>query len=57
MNDGFQFWLLNRLFLRVLPGCMGKSLVITVRSLTELAHVHEQSEFTYGGYLVTAVHL
>ena len=24
---------------------------------TKLAHVHEQSEFTYGGYLVAAEHL
>jgi len=31
MNDGFSFDLFNRLF-RVLPGFMGKSLVIAVRS-------------------------
>jgi len=24
---------------------------------TKLAHVHEQSEFTYGGYLVAAEHV
>jgi len=60
MNDGFCFdysILLNRLF-RVLPGFMGKSLVITVKNqqnvTTQLAHVHAQSEFTYDGYLVAA---
>jgi len=40
---------------------MGKSLVIGDRSSTErnkkLAHVHEQSEFTYGAYLAAAGHL
>jgi len=62
----FQARHVNRLF-RVLPGFMGKSLVIAVRSSTErnnktesnknFAHVHEQSELTYGGYLVAAGHL
>jgi len=37
---------------------MGNPLVIAVRSSiereTKLAHVHEQSEFTYGVYLVAA---
>jgi len=61
MNGGFSFNSANRV-LRVLPGFMGKSLVIAVRSsqqnvTTQLAHVHEQSEFTYGGYLVAAEHL
>jgi len=40
---------------------MGKSLVIAVRSPKEdtkkPAHVHEQSEFTYGAYLVAVGHL
>jgi len=41
---------------------MGKSLVISPSEVqqnvtTKLAHVHEQSEFTYGGYLVAAEHL
>ena len=48
MNDGFLF--------RVIPDFMGKSLVIAVRSkknvTTKIAHAHEQSEFTYGAYLV-----
>jgi len=35
---------------------MGKSLVIAVRSSTKFAHVHEQSEFTHGGYLAAAGH-
>jgi len=39
---------------------MGKSLGIAVKVqqnvTTKLAHVHEQSEFTYGGYLVAAEH-
>ena len=60
MNGGFSFDSANRVF-RVLPGFLGKSLVIAVRSSTEpnnkLAHVHEQSEFTYVGYLVAAEHL
>jgi len=60
MNGGFIFDSANRVF-RVLPGLMGKSLVIAVRIqhnvTTKLAHVHEQSEFTYGGYLVAAEHL
>jgi len=59
MNGGFSFDS-NRVF-RVLPGFMGKSLVIAVRVqqnvTTKLAHVHEQREFTYGGYLVAAGHL
>jgi len=56
----FQFRLVNRLF-RVLLGCMGKSLPLIGRTFsrqevqqnatTKLAHVHEQSEFTYGVYL------
>jgi len=37
---------------------MSKSLVIAVKSstkrTTKRAHVHEQSDFTYGGYLVAA---
>jgi len=44
---------------------MGKSLVIAVKSstkrnnflTTKFAHLHEQIEFTYGGYLVAAEHL
>jgi len=56
----FQFQLLKRLF-RVLPGFMGKSLVIAVKNqqtvTTKLAHVHAQSEFTYDGYLAAAEHL
>ena len=60
MNGGFSLDSANRVF-RVFPGFMGKSLVIAVRSSTErttkFAHVHEQSEFTYGGYLVAAEHL
>jgi len=40
---------------------MGKSLVIAVKvqqnATTKLAFVHEQSEFTYGAYLVAAGHL
>jgi len=60
MNGGFSFDSANRVF-RVLPGFMGKSLVIAVRDqqnvTTNLAHVHEQSEFTYGSYLVPAEHL
>ena len=60
MNGGFSFDSANRVF-RVLPGFMGKSLVIAVKSSTQvktqLAHVHEQSEFTYGGYLGAAEHL
>ena len=60
MNGGFSFDSANRVF-RVLPGFMGKPLVIAVRSqrnvTTKLAHVHEQSEFTYGGYLVAAEHI
>jgi len=40
---------------------MGKSLMIAAEVqqnvTTQLAHVHEQSEFTYGGYLVAAEHL
>jgi len=41
---------------------MGKSLVIAVTKAqknvtTKLAHVHEQSEFAYGSYLVAAEHL
>jgi len=55
----FRFDSANRVF-RVLPSFMGKSLVIAVRSstkrTTKLAHVHEQSEFAYGGYLVAAEH-
>jgi len=51
--------LVNRVF-RVFAGFMGKSLVIAVRSSTErnnkLTHMHEQSEFTYGSYLVAAGH-
>jgi len=35
---------------------MGKSLVIA-NVTTKLAHVHEQSEFRYDGYLVAAEHL
>jgi len=42
-------------------GVMGKSLVIAVKNqqnvTSKLAHVHEQSEFTYDGYLVAAEHL
>jgi len=34
MNDGFRFDLANRVF-RVLPGFMGKSLVIAVKSSTK----------------------
>jgi len=50
MNGGFSFDWANRVF-RVLPGFMGKSLVIAVQNVTtKLAHVHEQSEFTYGSY-------
>jgi len=60
MNDGFSFDSANRVF-RVLPDFMGKSLVIAVKNqqnvTTKLAHVHEQSEFTYDGYLVAAEHL
>ena len=60
MNGGFSFDSANRV-LRVFPGFVGNSLVIAVRSphnvTTKLAHVHEQSEFTYGGYLVAAEHL
>jgi len=40
---------------------MGKSLVLASevqrKVTTKLAHVHEQSEFTYGGYLGAAGHL
>jgi len=40
---------------------MGESLVVAVKNqqnvTTKLAHVHEQSEFTYDGYLVAAEHL
>jgi len=40
---------------------MGTSLVIAVKNqqnvATKLAHAHEQSEFTYDGYLVAAEHL
>jgi len=44
MNGGFSFDSANRVF-RVLPGFMGKSLVIAVRSSTQnvttkFAHVH-----------------
>jgi len=57
MNGGFSFDSADRVF-RVLPGFMGKSLVIASEVqqnvTTKLAHVHEQSEFTYGGYLVAA---
>jgi len=60
MNGGFSFDSANRVF-RVIPVFIGKSLVIAVRSSTErnnkLAHVHEQSEFTYGSCLVAAEHL
>jgi len=60
MNGDFSFDLANRLF-RVLPGFMGESLVIADKNrqnvTTKLAHVHEQSEFTYGSYLVAAEHL
>jgi len=53
MNGGFSFDSANRVF-RVLPGFMGKSLVVAVRSstyvITKFARVHEQSEFTYDGY-------
>jgi len=60
MNGGFSFDSANRMF-RVLPGFMGKSLVIAVRSSTKrnnkLAHVREQSEFAYGSHLVAAEHL
>jgi len=56
MNGGFSFDSANRVF-RVLPGFMGKSLVEVQHNVTiKLAHVHEQSEFTYGGYLVAAEH-
>jgi len=44
---------------------MGESLVIAgdrrqklkQNVTTKIAHEHEQSEFTYGGYLVAAEHL
>jgi len=61
MKGGFSFDTANRVF-RVLPGFIDKSLVIAVKGSTQnvttkLAHVHEQSEFTYGSYLVAAEHL
>jgi len=57
MNGGFSFDSANRVF-RVLPGFMGKSLVEVQQNVTtKLAHVHEQSEFTYGSYFVAAEHL
>jgi len=62
MNGGFSFDSANHVF-RVFSGFMGKSLVIAVRSstksnnTTKFAHVHEQSEFTYGVHLVAAEHL
>ena len=52
MNGGFSFDSANRVF-RVLPGFMGKPLVIAVKFqqnvTTKLAHVHEQSEFNHSG--------
>jgi len=39
---------------------MGNSLVpseVQQNATAKFAHVHEQSEFTYGAYLVTAGHL
>ena len=64
MNGSFSFDSANHVF-RVLPGFMGESLVIAgdrrqklkQNVTTKIAHEHEQSEFTYGGYLVAAEHL
>ena len=60
MNDGFSFdsSIACSEFFRC---CMGKSLVspskVQQNVTTKIAHVHEQSEFTYGSYLVAAGHL
>jgi len=60
MNDGLSFDSANRTF-RIVPGCMGKCRIDRWWSPSELestfAQVPEQSELTYGVYLVAAGHL
>jgi len=59
MNDGFSFDSANRMF-RVVPvSWVNRGYIADYHRWnmkTKLAHVHEQSEFTYNTYLVAAGH-
>jgi len=60
MNDGFSFdsSIACSEFFRVAWVNRWRSPSKVQQNVTtKLAHVHEQSEFTYGGYLVAAEHL
>jgi len=60
MNGGFSFDSANRVFRVFRVSWVNRRWSpseVQHNVTTKLAHVHEQSEFTYGGYLVAAEHL
>jgi len=60
MNDGFSFdcsIACSEIFQVSWANRLSSPSEVQYNVTTKLAHVHEQSEFTYGGYVVAAEHL